>query len=70
MQFVSVSCSCAVCTWSRRERARFFFFSYCYFWESIFNLDITSPFCEVGSFDFSFARTQNSEVGVVKRTAY
>ena len=69
MQFVSVSCSCAVCTWSRRERASFFFLIVI-FGGSIFNWDITSPFCEVGSFDFSFARTQNSEVGVVKRAAY
>lgn len=33
-----------------------------------FFLDTTSPFCEVGG--LSFARTQNSEVGVVKRAAY
>lgn len=66
---MSVGCSCAVCTWSRRERARYFFLNV-FLGGSILNLDITSPFCEVEGFDFSFARTQNSEVGVVKRAAY
>lgn len=41
------------------------------FYDFIFILDATSPFCEEGVIVlvFSFARTQNSEVGVVKRAA-
>lgn len=49
MEFLYVGCCCAVCTWSRNERGQIFFsYGFIFFGGgSIFNLDTTSPFCEV-----------------------